>query len=235
VVLGAGTLGAAPGAPPVPAAAARDASLPLADDDPNNDFVVAPPDAIENCEEELTRRGVRFTHASLPLRRGRGGVPVCGANQAVVYRAGPEKIRYSSAPLLSCGMAVALSRFETVLNAEARRAFGEPVVRVEHLGTYNCRKMARYPDWVSEHSYANAIDISSFTLKSGRTVVIERSFGRFEREPKSTAARFLDVLSHRLYDENVFSVVITPAFDALHKNHFHLDLARYRVDGTLAR
>jgi hypothetical protein len=75
VVLGAGTLGAAPGAPPVPAAAARDASLPLADDDPNNDFVVAPPDALENCEEELTRRGVRFTHASLPLQRGRGGVP----------------------------------------------------------------------------------------------------------------------------------------------------------------
>jgi hypothetical protein len=30
----------------------------------------------------------------------------------------------------------------------------------------------------------------------------------------------------------VFSVVLTPYWDALHRDHFHLDLARYRVDGT---
>jgi hypothetical protein len=26
--------------------------------------------------------------------------------------------------------------------------------------------------------------------------------------------------------------VLTPFFDDLHRNHFHLDLARYRNDGT---
>jgi hypothetical protein len=230
--LGLTTLAAAPPVPSASGGPERDASKPLADSDPTNDYVVAPPDPIADCEGELTRLGVHYGPASLPLRPGRRGVPVCGTTQAVVYRGGPERIRYGSAPIVSCGMALALSRFETVLNTEARRTFGEPVVRIEHLGTYNCRKMARYPDWVSEHSYANAIDISSFTLKSGRTISVLGSFGRFDREPRRTEAHFLDRVSHRLYDEDIFSVVITPAFDALHKNHFHLDLARYRVNGT---
>jgi hypothetical protein len=85
---------------------------------------------------------------------------------------------------------------------------------------------------VSEHSYANAIDIESFTLKNGRKFSVLQSFGKLEHEPRRSEARFLEQLGQRLYDDGVFSVVITPHFDALHKNHFHLDLARYRVDGS---
>jgi hypothetical protein len=39
-------------------------------------------------------------------------------------------------------------------------------------------------------------------------------------------------VSQRAYDEEVFSHVLTPFFNAAHRNHFHLDLARYRGDGT---
>ena len=220
------------GADEAPRSPATAAAPGAADRDPENDFVVAPPDFIPDCEDRLRAAGVVFQRASLPLRRGAKGVPVCGTEQAVVYRSGPEKIRYGSAPILSCGMALALARFETVLNAEAQRELGQPVVRLSHLGTYNCRTMARYPDWVSEHSYANAIDIESFTLKNGRKFSVLQSFGKLERGPRRSEARFLEHLGQRLYDDGVFSVVITPHFDALHKNHFHLDLARYRVDGS---
>lgn len=41
-------------------------------------------------------------------------------------------------------------------------------------GTYNCRRMAAYPDLVSEHSFANAVDIARFQLKKGPDVVVER-------------------------------------------------------------
>jgi len=231
----AGALGSlllAPASAPPPAVVPAPLEHGLADRDPDNDYVVAPPNPIEGCEERLRQAGIRFERASLPVRPGRHGVPACGAEQVVVYRGGPEKIRYGSAPIVTCGMALALARFETVLNEEARRELGEPVVRLSHLGTYNCRKMARYPDWVSEHAYANAIDIESFTLKSGKKLTIERAFARSERDLARPAALFLERLSHRLFEEDVFSTVITPAFDALHKNHFHLDLARYRVDGT---
>ena len=43
---------------------------------------------------------------------------------------------------------------------------------------------------------------------------------------------FLRRLTRRLYDEKVFSVVLTPSYDRHHKNHLHLDGAAYSVDGT---
>lgn len=219
-------------APAPSTAAAGPAPSGRADRNPLNDFVVAPPDPIPDCEDQLRGAGVKFERASLPVRAGRRSGPTCGTEQAVVYQGGPEKIRYGSSPILSCGMALALAEFETVLNTEAKRELGQPVVRISHLGTYNCRRMARYPDWVSEHAYANAIDIESFTLKSGKKLTVERAFAKTERDLARPPGLFLERLSHRLFEEDVFSTVITPAFDALHKNHFHLDLARYRVDGT---
>ncbi|HEX6275403.1 MAG TPA: extensin family protein [Polyangiaceae bacterium] len=212
---------AAPVAPPDPG---------RADIDPANDATVAPPELIADCEARLEAAGIRYGAASLPTRRAKEG-HACGAPQVVVYR-GPEGgVRWSSAPIVTCGMALALARFETVLQEESEKHFGERVARIEHLGTYACREMARY-DWVSEHSYANAIDLSIFVLANGKKISVERHFGRPTAEPKTNEARFLRGLANRLYDEEVFSVVVTEFFDKLHRNHFHLDMARYRVDGT---
>jgi hypothetical protein len=92
--------------------------------------------------------------------------------------------------------------------------------------------MAAYPDLVSEHSFANAIDVTTFVLKNGRTVVVERDWVRADRTATSPAARFLRRLTRRLYDEQIFSVVLTPSYDSHHRNHLHLDGANYMVDGT---
>jgi hypothetical protein len=174
---------------------------------------------------------VEFSPAELPVRAGNAKRPTCGTPQAVVYRRGPAKLRYNSAPIVSCGMALGLARFERVVSEEAERYLGQSVARVEQGGTYNCRKMARF-DLVSEHSYANAIDIRSITLKNGRNLSVLKTFGRIDSEPKRPEALFWRSVAHRLYDEGAFSVVITPFFDGLHKDHIHLDQARYRVDGS---
>ena len=118
------------------------------------------------------------------------------------------------------------------MQEEARNILKSPVTSIVHLGTYNCRKMAAYPDWVSEHSFANAIDVATFVLKNGRQVVVERDWVGKEKPAVSAAAQFLRRLTRRLYDEKVFSVVLTPSFDSHHKNHLHLDGAAYTVDGT---
>ncbi len=212
-------------------AAAVDEPALLADLDPDNDGVVAPPEPIADCEAKLRAAGVSFVTAALKVSPGNARRPTCGTEQAVVYRRGPGGIGYSSAPILSCGMALGLSRFEQVLNEEAERHLGTRVARVEQGGTYNCRRMARF-DLVSEHAYANAIDIRSVTLKNGRKLTVLRSFGKLEGEPQRPEARFWRSVAQRLYDEGTFSVVITPFFDRLHQDHIHLDLARYRVDGT---
>jgi hypothetical protein len=164
------------------------------------------------------------------MRKGKTG-HTCGAPQVVVYGGLPDGARIRPAPLVTCGMALALARFETILQEEAERQLGSRVASISQGGTYNCREMARF-DLVSEHSYANAIDLRSFTLKNGRTVSVERHFGRPGSEPTAPEGRFLRSLARRLYDEQVFSVVLTEYFDRLHRDHFHFDLARYRLDGT---
>jgi hypothetical protein len=61
---------------------------------------------------------------------------------------------------------------------------------------------------------------------------VARYFGKPAELPTTAEGRFLRDLAHRLYDDAVFSVVVTRFFDELHRDHIHVDLARYRVDGT---
>lgn len=206
-----------------------------ADMDPDNDGVVAPPAPLEDCERQLTEAGISFRPATLPLQRERvgerGAVIACGAEQVVRYVRGPGKIRYNSAPVLTCRMALALGGFELLAQAEAQRHFGERVTRITQLGSYSCRKMVRF-DFVSEHSYANALDIRELRLASGRRVSVREHFGALGSAPRTREARFLRTLAERAYDERLFSVVLTPYWDRLHADHFHFDQARYRVDGA---
>lgn len=232
--------GAAPAASAAPASASpTPPSSPApdyeqADLDPDNDTVVAPPEPLADCEAKLKRAGISFRAARLPLQteRARGAdIIVCGAEQVVSYRGGPAKIRYSSWPTLTCRMALALSRWEQVVQEQAARELGQRVVRMAQGGTYNCRKMVRF-DFVSEHSYANAIDIRELSLADGRRLSVARHFGVLAGPPQTREARFLRSVAERAFDERLFSVVLTPYWDRLHHDHFHLDLARYHVDGT---
>lgn len=202
-----------------------------ADLDPRNDFEVAPPAVIENCEELLTAAGVQFDPAELPVHRQRKNTFECGTPQAVRYRRGPGEIRYNSSPILSCPMALALARFEVVIQEEAQRLLASRVRRIAHVGTYSCREMASYPGWVSEHSYANALDIKEFELLNGRKLSVMRHYDN-SRTSDGKASEFLHTLLHRAYYDDFFSVALGPDFDALHRDHFHLDLARYRANGT---
>ncbi len=196
-----------------------------------DDVIVAPPAVVDRCEERLDAAGVDFAPSRIPVHETKAGI-LCGAPQVVRYSAGPGEVRWRGRPKVSCPVALAMSRFEAVVQEEAARHLGRPVVKIQHMGTYNCREMAAYPGWVSEHSYGNAIDIRSFTLRGGREVPVLGHYGE-PGDPQTPDERFLQAVARRSVDEDIFSVVLTPAFDRLHRNHFHLDMARYRVDGTV--
>jgi hypothetical protein len=200
--------------------------------DVEDDFEVGPPDPVDRCEGRLALAGVEFTSSRLPVYRQKRSGILCGAPQAVRYASGPGRIRWRGSPKVACPVALAMARFESVVQEEAARALGRKVVRIEHMGTYNCREMAAYPGWVSEHSYGNAIDIESFTLEGGQTISVLDHYGDPSASPTDAAADFLRAVARRAYDEDIFSVVLTPAFNRHHRNHLHLDMARYRVDGT---
>ena len=227
---GAAALAPSPAAAPH-AAAVEPVASGRADLDPSNDNMPGPPPPIEDCEAQLRSAGITFKAARIGTSREVEGVPRCGSEQVVRYKRGPGVIAYSSAPLLTCTMALALADFERIAQEEADREFGSPIVKIEHLGTFNCRKMALY-DLVSEHSYANALDVRRILLKDGRKIDVLTDFRPAESDAPDPRTRFLRKLSNRLFDENIFSVVITPYFDSAHRNHLHVDLARYRVDGS---
>lgn len=202
-----------------------------ADLDPSNDLVVAPPDAIADCHEELTRAGVTFRAAELPLRKNQTGTFTCGAHDAVVMQKWASGTSVSPPALVTCRMALALVHLEPLIQEVATRELGTAVRKIHQLGTYSCRKMVRF-DFVSEHSYGNAIDIGSFTLADGRNVSVLKHFGKLDAEPPDARGRFLRALGNAAFDRDIVSVSLGPYWDTLHKDHFHFDMAHYRVDGS---
>jgi hypothetical protein len=131
-------------------------------------------------------------------------------------------------------MALGLAALEPEIQALATEHFQRRVRSLHQGGTYSCRKMARF-DLVSEHSYGNAIDVYAFTLEDGQKVSVLSHYGKLNEPPMTPEARFLRELGSRAFDDGFFSVALSPYWDALHKDHFHFDMARYRVDGTRAR
>lgn len=191
-----------------------------------------PPAPQPGCEIELSSAGAVFKTSALPMHWNGSREFLCGAKQVVRYQRGPAKIRYSSSPRVTCAVARALLRFEAIVQDEAQRVFGRPVTTIEQMGTYNCRQIAAYAGWVSQHSFGHAIDIKRFTVKGGREISVQRHYGRGPDAPAHKEGQFLRAVADRIVAEGVFNVVLTPNFDRAHHNHFHLDLAAYVVDGT---
>lgn len=188
--------------------------------------VMRPPDPIVACEARLEYAGVEFSSARIPLHEGKGGF-TCGAPQVVRYRRGPGDIDYGGRPKMACPLALAMAEFELLLQEEAKAHLGSRVASIRHVGTYNCREMAVYDGWISEHSYANGIDLRSFTLEDGREIKIRGNY-----DADTPEGEFLRAMASRAYDE-VFSVVVTPATpDGMHEGHIHLDMAHYDFDGS---
>lgn len=172
--------------------------------------------------DRLRELGVQFRPWDAP-ERSIGGRTPCRVQDGVAVRRGASGVRYSKAPLVSAAFAVRLARFETIAQEEARRAFGRPIVRIEHLGSYVCRSVAGAPGVPSQHAFGNAIDVSAFVLRGGRRIVVARDYPRAGAATQRPGARFFRDLVGRLRDERVFGSVLTPDYDARHADHLHLD------------
>ena len=113
--------------------------VPVDDPDAGN---AAPTGLVPDCEQQLSRVGVTFRAATLPVHASKPGSHVmCGAPQVLTYLRGPTGVTYEPAPLLTCAMALSLASFERILQDEADREFHSSVTRVQQIGTYNCREI----------------------------------------------------------------------------------------------
>ncbi|MGX7895403.1 extensin-like domain-containing protein [Tsuneonella sp. HG222] len=123
-------------------------------------------------------------------------------------------------PAATCAVAAATSLWMARdVQPAAGDLLGSPVARLEHFGTYSCRRISNRDDgrW-SEHATGNAIDISGFVLADGRRISVLSNWNGEDEE-----ARFL----RRVRDGAcaVFGTVLSPDYNAAHRDHLHFDQA----------
>lgn len=111
-----------------------------------------------------------------PLRSGSCGTP----KPVLLRRIGSgEGLALEPPATTNCAITARLYQwFETVAQPAAKNAFGSRIVKVRNASAYMCRN--RYNDpaqKISEHAFANALDISAFELADGRTVDVKRYWG----------------------------------------------------------
>ena len=97
---------------------------------------------------------------------------------------------------------------------------------------YSIRRLNQLGYFQNLEQAPNAIDVRTFVLAGGRRVDVKTHFARGDAPAATAEARFLRDLTRRLYDEKIFSVVLTPNYDSRHHDHLHVDGAPYTVDGT---
>ena len=148
--------------------------------------------------------------------------PACGYDAAIALGpADAAALRFVPAGLVTaCPVAAALLLWERdVVQPAAVRAFGERVVRVDHFGSYSCRRLyGRSEGAYSEHATANAVDIAGFRLASGRRISVLGDWSGGGRD-----AVFLDEVRSGACD--LFATVLSPDYNAAHADHLHFDQA----------
>ncbi len=169
------------------------------------------------CDHVLKTSGLRVSHqadtpanSACPLRN--------------VLRVQGADVGLSSSFLASCPLAVAFALFERhSLQPAAQEVFGQAVTRVEHLGSFACRNIYnRAEGQLSQHASANALDIAGFRLADGRTISVLKDW-----PGQGDSARFLRQVRDGACDD--FNGVLSPDYNAAHRNHFHLDMGRWWV------
>jgi hypothetical protein len=182
-------------------------------------------DDFPKCRQLLDQAGVRY----LPLAPVVSGQ--CGYVDGVRLTAGGARtIGFSPREVgTSCPVAAALAVWEwQVVQPAARRHFDSPVARIEHFGSYNCRRLygRSTGDW-SEHAAANALDVAGFVLADGRRVTVVGDW-------KGTGDRAAFLRDVRDGACGLFSTVLSPDYNTAHRDHLHLDQARRGAMGWRA-
>jgi hypothetical protein len=106
----------------------------------------------------------------------------------------------------------------------ARLYLGSELVRIETMGTYNCRNIAGGRSGrLSQHAFGNAIDVSAFILRDGRRISVLDGWNG------PPAERNFLIRLHASACKR-FGTVLGPNYNAAHANHLHFDMAQSMKD-----
>ncbi len=153
------------------------------------------------------------------------GDGACGIRNAWEVRA-VDGVVFSTPAKLECQMVGATHNWiGNVLQPAARSAYGEKVVSLTIAASYSCRaRNNQRGGKISEHSFGNALDVSAFTLASGKVVTVEDGWKSWGGD-----SSFLKRVHGKAC--GTFTTVLGPESDSYHHNHFHFDLGKHGRSG----
>lgn len=171
------------------------------------------------CDNLLSK--AIFTFEPLePIRKG-----VCGTPAPIKLEAVEAVLTVAVRPgaTLNCTTASAFQRWMVeVVQPSAKTHLDTEITGVVNVASYHCR--TRYNDpaqRMSQHAFANALDLSAFITSKGTQISLEKSW-----EGDTPESRFLKEIHAGACE--IFGTVLGPEANAAHKNHFHFDMTKRR-------
>ena len=143
----------------------------------------------------------------------------CGIKEAVRIKS-VSGINLSTPAVLNCNAARALNSWVKDSAIPASRRMGQ-LNEIRVAASYVCKTRNSQPGArLSEHSFGNAIDISAFRMRNGRTITL------LEGWSGGDTRRMLVSMWEGACGP--FGTVLGPSSNRFHRGHFHFDVASYR-------
>lgn len=171
-----------------------------------------------------------------PIEEGR-----CGERSPIeVTRIGT--VALSSPVVMNCRMATAMTRWIDAIGEPGLQHIGSQIKTLTTSTGYNCRRRNNAPDGkISEHGFANAIDIVGFQFEDGTNITLETDWGPVTHSEESEGSQSSEATAEEAQPEALspsqvflreardkaceqFTTVLGPEADRFHTTHFHFDL-----------
>jgi hypothetical protein len=149
----------------------------------------------------------------------------CVVENAVRIRAGVTPLRPAGLVLRCPHVASLVIWDRQVLRPAARELLGREATAIDTYGSYACRRVyGSATGRPSEHARANALDVAGVRLEGGGRVTVSADWNDSEATAEAAFLR-------RIRDGacRVFGAVLSPDYNAAHRDHLHLDRGPFRV------
>lgn len=178
--------------------------------------VITPRPETRQCMAQLG--SAKATFSPVPDRYFGAGCSTVGTVRLSSLRSDRRDLALSNLGPVTCPLAETFAGWARFgVDRAAQQILGSALVRIETMGSYNCRNVAGTARR-SGHATASAIDVSGFVLADGRRISVSQHWSdgtpqvrQFFRTIHSSACKR-------------FGMVLGPAYNTAHRDHLHLEL-----------
>ena len=169
------------------------------------------------CLADLGTRRAGFT--PLPDQYYGAGCSAVGAVRLSSLRTDNASMALAGLGPVTCPLADTFAGWARFgVDRAAQQLLGSPLSRIETMGSYACRNVAGSLRR-SAHATASAIDVSGFVLADGRRITVAGDWAG--KSPQ--VQRFFSAIQTSACKR--FGTVLSPAYNAAHRDHLHLELS----------